>query len=74
MRAIERTECRRRERGYDDAWWYTMAIRMTRSAGMLLLSIWLILTGIIGLAAVPIPGVLMAALALIAGVLILIGM
>ena len=51
-----------------------MAIRMTRSAGMLLLSIWLILTGIIGLAAVPIPGVLMAALALIAGVLILIGM
>ena len=51
-----------------------MAIRMTRSAGMLLLSIWLILTGIIGFAAVPIPGVLMAALALIAGVLILIGM
>ena len=51
-----------------------MAIRMTRSAGMLLLSIWLILTGIMGLATVPIPGVLMAALALIAGVLILIGM
>jgi hypothetical protein len=51
-----------------------MAIRMTRSAGMLLLAIWLILTGVSGLAAVGIPGVLMAALALIAGVLILVGM
>jgi hypothetical protein len=51
-----------------------MAVRMTRSAGMLLLGIWLILTGIAGFAAVPVPGVLMAALALIAGVLILIGM
>ena len=51
-----------------------MAIRTTRSAGMLLLGIWLIVTGISGFAALPIPGVLMAALALIAGVLILIGM
>jgi hypothetical protein len=51
-----------------------MAVRMTRSAGMLLLGIWLILSGIAGFAALPIPGVLMAALALIAGVLILIGM
>jgi hypothetical protein len=51
-----------------------MAIRTTRSAGMLLLGIWLILTGIGGLAGLPIPGVLMAALALIAGILILIGM
>ena len=51
-----------------------MAIRTTRSAGMLLLGIYLILTGISGFAALPIPGVLMAALALIAGVLILIGM
>lgn len=51
-----------------------MAIRTTRSAGMLLLAIWLILTGIAGFASLPIPGVLMAALALIAGVLILIGM
>jgi hypothetical protein len=48
--------------------------RMTRSAGMLLLAIWLILTGLGGFAAVPIPGVLMAALALIAGILILVGM
>ena len=51
-----------------------MAVRVTRSAGMLLLGIWLILTGLSTFAALPIPGVLMAALALIAGVLILIGM
>ena len=51
-----------------------MAIRITRSAGMLLLAIWLILTGIAGFAALPIPHVLMSALALIAGVLILVGM
>ena len=50
-----------------------MAIRTTRNAGMLLLAIWLILTGIGGLVALPIPGVLMAALALIAGILILLG-
>jgi hypothetical protein len=34
---------------------------------------WVILTGLAGLATIPIPGVLMAALALIAGVLILVG-
>jgi len=51
-----------------------MAIRMTRNAGMLLLAIWLIATGAAGFVALPIPGVLMSALALIAGVLILMGM
>jgi hypothetical protein len=50
-----------------------MALVVTRSAGMLLLSIWLILTGLAGLATIPIPHVLMAALALIAGGLILVG-
>jgi hypothetical protein len=50
-----------------------MPVAITRSAGMLLLSIWLVLTGLAGLIAVPIPPVLMAALALIAGVLILVG-
>jgi hypothetical protein len=40
---------------------------------MLLLAIWLILSGLAGFAAVPLPGIVMAALALIAGVLILIG-
>ena len=51
-----------------------MAIRTTRSVGMLLLGIWLIVSGLTAFAALPIPGVLMAALALIAGVLILLGM
>jgi hypothetical protein len=51
-----------------------MAIRMTRSVGMILLAIWLIITGLAGFAVIPIPGVLMAVLALIAGILILIGM
>jgi hypothetical protein len=50
-----------------------MAVHVTRSAGMLLLAIWLILSGLAGFAAVPLPGIVMAALALIAGVLILIG-
>jgi len=51
-----------------------MAIRVTRSAGMLLLALWLIITGIAGLAALPVPVALTAALALLAGVLILLGM
>ena len=50
-----------------------MAVTVTRNLGMLLLAIWLILTGIAGLVPLPLPGVIMAALALIAGVLILIG-
>lgn len=50
-----------------------MAIRMTRSIGMVLLGIYLILVGISGFAALGLPPVLMAVLALIAGVLILIG-
>jgi hypothetical protein len=50
-----------------------MAVMVTRSAGMLLLSVWLILTGLTGLVALPLPSVLMAALALIAGALILVG-
>ena len=51
-----------------------MAIRVTRSAGMLVLSIWLIVTGISGFVALGVPVALTAALALIAGILILIGM
>ena len=50
-----------------------MALTVTRSAGMLLLSLWLILTGLAGLVALPLPGALMAALAMIAGGLILVG-
>jgi hypothetical protein len=48
-----------------------MAIRVTRNAGMLLLGIWLVLSGLSGLVPLPIPGVLMAVLALLAGILIL---
>jgi hypothetical protein len=40
---------------------------------MLLLAIWLILTGLAGLVALPLPGGIMSALALIASVLILVG-
>jgi hypothetical protein len=50
-----------------------MAVTVTRSAGMLLLSVWLILSGLTGFVALPLPGVLVSALALIAGVLILVG-
>lgn len=50
-----------------------MAVRVTRNLGMLLLGIWLLLTGLAGLVALPIPGVVMAVLALLAGVLILLG-
>jgi hypothetical protein len=45
----------------------------TRSTGMLLLALWLILSGIAGLAAVPLPGILLAVLALLAGIFILVG-
>jgi hypothetical protein len=50
-----------------------MAVTVTRNAGMLLLGIWLILSGLSALVASPIPGVVMEVLALIAGVLILVG-
>ena len=50
-----------------------MAIAVTRNAGMLLLAIWLILTGLSGLLALGLPHPLMSAVALIAGLLILIG-
>ena len=50
-----------------------MAVTVTRSAGMLLLGVWLILSGLSGLVALPLPGAVMAVLALIAGVLILVG-
>ena len=51
-----------------------MAVRITRSAGMLLLAIWLIVEGLTGIVALPLPPAIMTALALIAGILILIGM
>jgi hypothetical protein len=50
-----------------------MAIPLQRNAGMLLLAIWLILYGLAGLIALALPAPLMAVLALLAGILILIG-
>jgi len=50
-----------------------MAVRLTRSVGMLLLGIWLVITGLAGLAPLPIPGIITAVLALLAGILILVG-
>ena len=48
---------------------------VTKNLGMLLLAIWLILTGLLQLVTISIPaiGLIMAVLALVAGVLILMG-
>ena len=59
-----------------DIWWRRgadLAVKTTRSAGMLLLALWLILTGVQGPFSLPIPGVIRTVTALLAGVLILIG-
>lgn len=48
-------------------------MRFTSSIGMILLSIYLILVGIMAIAGVAIPSILMGILALAAGILILIG-
>ena len=50
-------------------------MKLTRSLGMLLLGIWLILTGLLQVVSIPIPAVgsLLALLAIAAGVLILLG-
>jgi hypothetical protein len=50
-----------------------MAITFQRNAGMLLLAIWLILYGLAGLTGLALPAPLMAVLALIAGILVLVG-
>lgn len=50
-----------------------MAVLATRSAGMILLSIYLIIVGLAGLVSLAVPLQVTAVLALLAGVLILIG-
>jgi len=50
-----------------------MAVRFANNVGMLLLAIWLILTGISGFVALGLPSPLLAVLALLAGILILVG-
>jgi hypothetical protein len=50
-----------------------MAVIATRNLGLLVLAIYLIVSGLAGLLAVPIPGMLTAVLALLAGILLLFG-
>ena len=47
-------------------------MKFTKNLGMILLAIWLILTGIMQFASIPIPAMIMAVIAIAAGVLILI--
>jgi hypothetical protein len=49
-----------------------MAVRLNQNVGMLLLAIWLILTGLSGLVSFMLPAMVLPVLALIAGVLILV--
>jgi hypothetical protein len=48
-------------------------VGINRSIGMLLLGLWLILTGLSGMVALGLPPMLMAVLALLAGIFIIIG-
>ena len=50
-----------------------MAITVQRNLGLLLLAIWLILYGLSGMVALGLPAPLMAVLALLAGILLLVG-
>jgi len=50
-----------------------MAVMFQKNVGLLILAIWLILYGLSGMVALGLPAPLMAVLALLAGVLILVG-
>jgi hypothetical protein len=50
-----------------------MAVIAKRNLGLLCLAVYLILVGVTGLVSVPLPGPITAVLALIAGVLLLVG-
>jgi hypothetical protein len=50
-----------------------MAVTITRNVGSLLLAIWLIVSGLAGLIALPLPPLVMPVLALVAGIAILLG-
>lgn len=50
-----------------------MASVINRNIGMLVLGVWLILTGLSGMVALGLPTILMAVLALVAGILIIAG-
>ena len=50
-----------------------MPYRFNKSAGMMALAVWLILTGLGSIIVLPLPPVVMGLLALVAGFLILVG-
>ena len=50
-----------------------MPYRFNKSAGMMALAVWLILTGLGSVIVLPLPPLVMGLLALVAGVLILVG-
>ena len=50
-----------------------MAYKFNASAGMMALAIWLILSGLSALIVLPLPPLVMGLLALVAGILILVG-
>ena len=50
-----------------------MPYRFNKSAGMMALAVWLILSGLSSLIVLPLPSPVMGLLALVAGILILIG-
>ena len=50
-----------------------VAVNVQKNIGFLLLAVWLILYGLTGLVSLALPGLLMAILALLAGILILVG-
>ena len=50
-----------------------MPYKFNKSAGMMALAVWLILSGLSGLVVLPVPPILMTLLALVAGILILVG-
>ena len=50
-----------------------MAVNVQKNMGFLVLAIWLILYGLLGLVSFVLPGPVMAVLALLAGILILVG-
>ena len=50
-----------------------MALNVTHRAGMLVLAVYLIIIGLVGLVQLPVPLMVTAVLALVAGILILMG-
>ena len=54
-------------------WEVAMAVNVQKNMGFLVLAVWLILFGLTGLVSFALPAPLMAILALIAGILILVG-